>query len=739
MVLTENCASRATIVVAADAPWLERHAAEEFTAYVRRISGAGLVIANQPPDDGSVVLIGRAAELGGRAAPRGDEFVIRTSNAGGRQVLALAGGSDRATLWAVYALLEDVIGVGFFRDGEQVPKLPTIILPELDIHEKPRFQDRFDGNGCIFTYTCSAWGFDEWRREFDWKAKRRVTQAWPMNVGGETMGRVLYDWGVLDAPPREPREPSLHQRVHDYGHSLGIEFPVSLPGLGVPDVFFQKYPDARSMVMQWSELEPKRTLHPADPRFKQLLVDYIRAFTERYGTDHLYIAEFQSESRVLEGESDVQSARIQFVEKVSEAIREADPDGVWAPGAWSFDIQMEDLSRPWDAAWTPEDVRGYLAAIDVPFIVHDLWSEEAAKYERLDWYFGHPWGFGVLHSFGAGGTLHGDIPELLRRAKEVVTDPRGRNCVMFLNQPEMIDFNSFYLELAARISWNPARVDLDEYVNDYARLRYGDAGKRLSAALRLLVETVHGPDTGSVKIFMDPLYWMRPDLELLHGWPEDRAETLERRKARPGWLPKLRRAAEMFLAETDVLAENPMAVRDLIDIVRHWIAERFNIAIVAGRDAFLAGHVDGLEMHAAECRALLAEQARLLACWPAYRLDRKIERHRGKWGDDATRAVKHTHVWVTTAEDQHSPPLRDYYRQDLDGLVADYYAVRVDAYFALLRAKLDGGIRTVDEQEWDALYTPIEENFIASPARPLPEGDPVNVARELVAEGEAHV
>ena len=169
-----------------------------------------------------------------------------------------------------------------------------------------------------------------------------------------------------------------------------------------------------------------------------------------------------------------------------------------------------------------------------------------------------------------------------------------------------------------------------------------------------------------------------------------------------------------------------------MDVTRQWIAERFNIALIGARDAFLAGDTATFDKNAPECRALLEEQARLAASWPAYRLDEKIERHRPEFGDDATRAIKHRHVWVTTDPTQHSVPLRDYYRQDLDGLIADYYAPRVDAYLDFLRTRLADGNLQVSAEEFDALYTPIEEAFIAAPARTLPHDDPVDVVRDVL-------
>jgi hypothetical protein len=740
MVIYENGSSGADVVVAPDSSELERHAAAELVDYLEAISGNRLTITETVPSHRPIIAVGKAARAYLRdPVPEGDEFVVQSTSADDRDVLAILGGSDRATLWAVYAFLQDVLGVGFFRDGEYVPSQPTIEIEDTDIHETPRFPVRSDGNGCIYTYTTSAWGWDDWKYEIDWRAKHRITEIWPPNVGGDVQNRVLADWGIDTGTETQRDEgfvradATLHEQIRNYARSLGMRVPIILPtGGGLPDAFYNANPDVKALTIQWSEYEPHRLLHPSDPHLRRLISDYIRIFSELHGTDHLYIAEFTSESRVLGGEENIQDARETFVRAVSDGIAEADPDGVWLMSSWSFDIQEEDPSRSLEQVWTKDDVHGYIDAATVPVVINDLWSEEAEKYRRLDHFWDHKWGFGVLHSFGAGGFIHGDVGGLIDRSHKLISDPRANKCVEYNVQSEMIDFNSFYYELAARLAWDPSQVTLDGYISEYCRLRYGTGAEHLHEAYCLLSETAFGPESGTVKIILDPLYWFRPDLDLLAGWPEDRAITEDRRTRRPEWLPKMQRAAELFASDRDLLARSKMAVRDLVDVTRQIVAERFSIELVAARDAFLASDGEKLESVATEALRLLDYQTKLLSSWPAYRLDVKVERHRHIHGDDSARAVKHRHVWVSTNESQHSVPLRDYFRQDLDESVAGYYKPRVEAFLDLLRVKLSAGDTSVAEDELDRIYTPIEEGFIAAIVPSHPERDPIEASVEVL-------
>ena len=745
MLLTENGRAQCSLIVGADSTWLERRAADELRRYLRAMSGADVSVAETAPSDGALIAIGRAETnpLVRRAIeatritlsenyPGRDGFIVKSVELDGRDILVLGGSVDRGTLYAAYSLLEDVLGVGFFRDGERIPHTPTIDIPDVDIAEHPVFTDRADG---FIAYSAKFWDEDDWMRELDWKVKRRANATWPFFVGGDIIPTILAEWGVASAPPERSEDQVFHERLLDRAHKLGMRVPCDLPrGTSLPDEFYDAFPDCRTLSLQWSEYEPYRQLHPADPLLHRLIVDYIRHYRERYGSDHLYISEFASESRVVEEAGSNQELRLDFVRTVSGAIAEADPEGIWLPCSWSFDLAADDPGNPWEANWTIDNIREYLDTISVPFFVFDLWAEEAEKYVQTDHFFGHPWAFGVLHSFGAGSFLHGDAPGLVDRVHRLLEEPGPGGCEMYHTHSEIIDNNDFYYELSALLAWNPANVTIERYVPDFCRKRYGDAGEALEPAWRLLVDTVYGPESGTVKIIMDPAYWFRPDLELIPGWPEDEERTDYLRGRRPAFVVKLREALEIFLQQTDLLATSSMARRDLVDIARQWIAERASQCIIAIRDAFVGRDTAAFEKASEPVLGLLDDQTRLLASWPAYRLDRKIEKSRERYGgDEAAKAIKHLHVWCTEFVGKHSVPLRDYYRMDLDGLVADYYKPRVAKYIEVLREKLASGETTLTDEELDAMYEPIEEGFIVAPVRSFPDDeDPVDIVRELL-------
>ena len=141
------------IVTAADASAHEQAAAAELQAYLTRISGAEVpVMGEDAAAEGFAVFVGRtnfARQKGliGRAEALGDEGLLMYADEDGA---ALLGPDDLGTLYAVYAFLEEKLGVRWFNPdplGEVVPSLATIEIGRMDEAQTPDLRMRWIGRG----------------------------------------------------------------------------------------------------------------------------------------------------------------------------------------------------------------------------------------------------------------------------------------------------------------------------------------------------------------------------------------------------------------------------------------------------------------------------------------------------------------------------------------------------------------------------------------------------------------
>lgn len=144
--VASNARSDWRIVVASNAIPSERYAAEELQRYLERISGAKLpVVTDEGAAAGNEILLGDNAHLRRLGPPVDfaklgtDGFVLRSHGT----CVVIAGGKPRGTLYGVYALLEEKLGVRWLApDCEIVPKAARLEIPAVDETQAPALEYR---------------------------------------------------------------------------------------------------------------------------------------------------------------------------------------------------------------------------------------------------------------------------------------------------------------------------------------------------------------------------------------------------------------------------------------------------------------------------------------------------------------------------------------------------------------------------------------------------------------------
>ena len=145
--LFSNGKSRYAIVLAKDASPSEQTAAEELQSYLEQISGAKLELLSDDSaaDHRKVIYVGYSEKYGiktGIERPKdGDEsFTYRTVG----DDLWICGGSNRGTMYGVFAFLENELGVRWYTpECTYIPELKSYTLKKLNHTEKPFIGIRF--------------------------------------------------------------------------------------------------------------------------------------------------------------------------------------------------------------------------------------------------------------------------------------------------------------------------------------------------------------------------------------------------------------------------------------------------------------------------------------------------------------------------------------------------------------------------------------------------------------------
>ncbi|MBM3890272.1 MAG: hypothetical protein FJ388_14250, partial [Verrucomicrobia bacterium] len=166
---------------------VERYAADELASYLGKLFRIETRPAVERPESADVLLLvgtrdtnpAVAKALGKEAWPQVSDqgIVLKRATLDGKPTLIIGGGSDAATLWAVYELVERW-GVRYLLHGDVLPQTPgTFRLPDADVALEPNLKVR--QWRVVNDFACGpvSWGLDEYRRVLDQLAKLRFNRV----------------------------------------------------------------------------------------------------------------------------------------------------------------------------------------------------------------------------------------------------------------------------------------------------------------------------------------------------------------------------------------------------------------------------------------------------------------------------------------------------------------------------------------------------------------------------------
>ena len=322
--------TRIAVIVSENAPELERFAAEQLCDYLEKLFGLQTrPMSNVSAKAEALFLIGSLdtdlavqGKMEENAFPLVGEqgFILRRVQFQGRPSLVVRGGSPRATLWAVYELVERW-GVHYLLHRDVLPAPCTFHLPDLNIVMEPTLSVR--QWRVINDFACGpeSWGMADYRPVLDQLAKlkfnRILLSVWPWQpflhyevkgvkresatlwfdfhypITDDMVGRHLFGDEEEFWNPDLPRGASYEaftaageQLIHnliDYAHQRGMECAIVATLTEFPPEFAPLLKDAQE-VHQLAELTvvPSAETDIDDPALTELATAVLRATVDTY-------------------------------------------------------------------------------------------------------------------------------------------------------------------------------------------------------------------------------------------------------------------------------------------------------------------------------------------------------------------------------------------------------------------------------------------------------------------------
>lgn len=718
---------------------LEDRAATELKRYLEKISGKKCVLGNAASQKiaGIVFIVSevtkadslglskdRLARISGRVPDHQEGYIIWSSkNKAGRRETYLLGRTPLACLYAVYDYLGSVCGVGYFQDGEYVPRLSVLPDKDLKLIRQPRFDDRlhfaWTSHRTLKKYHAFWWSEEEWEKEFDWMAKRRLNmfrlamnyysrfagdayeQAFP-KIGPE-QEEVLYPrlsgwpegWGW---PPEYRRK--LTQKLLNYGRRRGVRFIYSIDYATVPLRFKRYYPEYQYLGPdQYGE---SRRVSPEDPRSLEVGRMAMQKIVEIFGTDHLYHSAPYCELDVAGGSKEKNlQLRILAAKQLVDFIKQIDPKGLWVTDTWD----MVARHSWWDAA----TVKRYFD----PFKFEDVYIYETSAdlvspphYKQYESWYGKRWAFGILHAFAGDDALHGNPAQVIHRVQEAAG---LENCTGLFMVPECTHHNIMFWDLVSELAWEPSGIDLDDYLSDFCRRRYGrESSEKMRGAWQKIVKAVYwypqpeksGNDNRHYPVsHWDPQwpYYAR-QFQLVAEREDDLKSNVSicQRQVR-----LLQEALSGMLAERDRQRENRLYLEDIVVVFRSFAGKLFNTQAAQVYFAFKRGDKQTFVHHRDRAMTCMASLQDVLSACPSYSLNETIAAACSVPGYN-----KYLPEMIRQGCLNH-----DYTHNDVYEQFGGFYIPRMLSYFQHLHSQLDKTERMVTLAEVQALSDPIADNF----------------------------
>jgi alpha-N-acetylglucosaminidase len=705
----------------------ETIAAQELGRFINRLTGTSPRLAkDELPEinDGTALfLVGRTRTMAKRIAAgimqepsqrHPEAYEVRFLGDQPASEVAFLGGTGIATLYAAYHYLEKYCKVGFFQDGDHIPRLEMLPVRGVNLSATPRFSERMTMNLTLYWYSAPWWHRKDWEAYIDWTIKNRFNILSLWDTPGEDIvwNKVWRERGVnisdssYSGPPygifapikygvRPPllaewrtEQSQLTQHVIRYARARGMRTVTpAVPGI-VPPEFMLAHPKSETFELSWAGLPKQHYLYPNSRMYGEAGKAFLEEYNSLYGTDHLYWLENYLECKIYGAPETQENVCREIAKSNFRIVHEVDPEGVGFLSAWSYLFDPE--------IWTPDLIQEHLRGIPEDKVrVLDQWAEMVPYYKKTHYFFGRPWHFGAVYSFGGDTNLHGDMAFIQKQFREVVSDKRAVRCIGFYPNPETIHHNYFYYQFLAKLGWNPAEVDLGAFTRDYAVTRYGEeATPVMLGVLEELLASVYGSDD-----LTQPAYWHR-----LGTQPYFRFQVSNR----SAFIPHLRRALERALQAKQTLRRDPLYLHDLNDIARQYLAELFNHHVCELNIALGALDQPTFYHEADLLEKLMDGIERLLSHDDSYWLSPlilKAESLPGATNDVGERARDILTLWAGVIRDYAS---RDYYE-----LVQGYYRPRVRAYLQALGQLLDLNQRQLFRtDELDEQYARIEESWV---------------------------
>jgi len=435
---------------------------------------------------------------------------------------------------------------------------------------------------------------------------------------------------------------------------------------------------------------------------------FLEEQTKLFGTNHIYGADPFNEVTPPSWEPDY---LVSVAKTIYTSINSVDPKGEWLQMTWIFYNNRKN--------WTDERIKAYLRAVPQDkLLLLDYYCDNTEVWKATESFYGQPYLWCYLGNFGGNTMMSGDLEEVEIRMENAFRNG-GSNIWGIGSTLEGFGVNPVMYEYVFEKAWSNGKVNVEEWVSNWAKRLYGKADENAVRAWNVLLNTTYAERAG---IGRATLTNSRPVFKEFESWTTNPMIKYDNGELLSAW-----RLFNNASVTTDVFEF------DLVNVVRQVLGNYFKNVRDQFTDAYERKDLGRLTDRAKEMIQVLYDMDTILASnknslvgdWIASAMTLgKTRAEKNYYERDARKIVT---VWG-----QKGRNLVDYANRSWGGLMKTYYGERWKRFTQAVIEDVKNQ-KPFDEQRFSAGIKDFEENWAEGSNQfpTLPKGSSLAISRLL--------
>jgi alpha-N-acetylglucosaminidase len=356
--------------------------------------------------------------------------------------------------------------------------------------------------------------------------------------------------------------------------------------------------------------------------------------------------------------------------RVQEAMLKANPKAIWLITAWGKNPHNDLLN-----GLKKENT-----------LVVDLCGEYWDTWRIRKGFNGFPWIWSNISNWGGNIGLHGRLDAIAKGPIEGHNDSIANFSMTGVGAtPEAIETNPVVFDLANEMRWHKKSPDMETWIANYAKRRYGKDMEEITNAWEIFYKTAYGTYPNHRRS-SESVFCARPSLK----GNNIRASAFG--QCNIFYDPyEFNKGVELLLSKADELKSQETYQYDVVDLVRQSLSNCGRIYYNNVVEAFNNKDVEKFTYWSEKFLAILLDQDLLLSTYPQFCLSTWINRARNYSENPQIQDLHeyNARLQITTWTETSSR-LRDYANKEWAGMLEGFYYPRWKMFFENLKKELKG-------------------------------------------------